>query len=224
MKRVKEVKMPLNLQFFAEAAEPEADTKAAEPIEPVEPEVNEPAPDIAEPEADPKPDNATGPTTQELLAEIAKLKRAQEKAASEAAAYKKKYNEKLSEKEKVDMEKAEREAEREEQFQQLMRENKIAKLEKYYLGELKYTPEEASKMATAEVDEDFDTKLKIQLAVDKRKQKEFEIKFYKERPHLNAGVGDKQITKEQFDAMGIAEKSKLFRENEAEYNRLNGMK
>lgn len=163
------------------------------------------------------------PTVQELMAELAKVKRAQEKAASEAAEYKKKYNAKLSEKEKIDLEKAEREAERDEQFQQLVRENKINKVEKSYLA-LGYTAEEAAKMAVAEVDEDFDAKLKIQLAVQKRQKKEYEAEFIKSRPQLNAGAGDKQLTKEQFDNMGLAEKSKLFRENEAEYNRLNSMK
>lgn len=166
----------------------------------------------------------SGPTMQELLAEVAKLKRAQEKAASEAAAYKKKYNEKLSEKERIDAEKAERDAEKDEELQQLKRDNKINKLEKYYLGELHYTTEEAESMAIAEVDEDFDAKLKIQLAVQKRQKREYEAEFIKNRPQLNAGTGDRQLTKEQFDAMGMAEKSKLYRENEAEYNRLNAMK
>ena len=137
------------------------------------------------------------PTVQELMAELAK--------------------------EKIDLEKAEREAERDEQFQQLVRENKINKVEKSYLA-LGYTAEEAAKMAVAEVDEDFDAKLKIQLAVQKRQKKEYEAEFIKSRPQLNAGAGDKQLTKEQFDNMGLAEKSKLFRENEAEYNRLNSMK
>ncbi len=163
------------------------------------------------------------PSVQELMAELAKVKRAQEKAASEAAEYKKKYNAKLSEKEKIDLEKAEREAEKEEQFQQLVRENKINKVEKGYLA-LGYTPEEASKMAVAEVDEDFDAKLKIQLAVQKRQKKEYEAEFIKSRPQLNAGTGEKQITKEQFDNMSMTELSKLYRENKAEYDRLNSLK
>ena len=162
------------------------------------------------------------PSVQELMVELAKVKRAQEKAASEAAEYKKKYNAKLSEKEKADEEKAKREAEKDEQFQQLVRENKINKLEKSYLA-LDYTPEEAAKMAVAEVDEDFDSKLKIQLAVQKRQKKEYEAEFIKSRPQLNAGAGDKQLTKEQFDNMGLAEKSKLYNENKAEYDRLMGM-
>lgn len=161
------------------------------------------------------------PTVQELMVELAKVKKAQERAASEAAEYKKKYNAKLSEKERVDAEKAEREAEREEQFQQLLRENKINKLEKYYLGELKYTPEEASQMAIAEVDDDFDAKLKIQLAVDKRKKKEYEAEFIKSRPQMNAGTGDgKVVTLEQFTKMGVADRVKLKRSDPDGYERL----
>lgn len=162
------------------------------------------------------------PTVQELMVELAKVKRAQEKAASEAAEYKKKYNAKLSEKEKADEEKARIEAEKDEKFEQIMRENKINKLEKSYLA-LGYTVDEASKMAIAEVDEDLDAKLKIQLAVKKRWEREKESEFYKNRPELNAGVGEKQLTKEQFDSMGLAEKSKLYNENKAEYDRLMGM-
>ena len=171
---------------------------------------------FAEPE-----DTGKEPTVQELMVELAKLKKAQERAASEAAEYKKKYNAKLSEKERVDAEKAEREAEREEQFQQLLRENKINKLEKYYLGELKYTPDEASQMAIAEVDDDFDAKLKIQLAVDKRKKKEYEAEFIKSRPQMNAGTGDgKIVTLEQFTKMGATERVKLKRSDPEGYERL----
>ena len=190
-------KIPMNLQFFAEPGEPDG-------------------------QQTPPTDDGKEPTVQELMIELAKVKRAQEKAASEAAEYKKKYNAKLSEKEKADEEKARIEAEKDEQFQQLVRENKINKLEKSYLS-LGYTADEASKMAVAEVDEDLEAKLKIQLAVKKRWEKEQQAEFYKSRPELNAGVGDKQLTKEQFDNMGLAEKSKLYNENKAEYDRLMGM-
>ena len=205
------VKIPMNLQFFADTAEPDG-------------QQTPPADDGKEPDGQQTPpaDDGKEPTVQELMVELAKLKRAQEKAASEAAEYKKKYNAKLSEKEKADEEKARLEAEKDEQFQQLVRENKINKLEKSYLA-LNYTPDEAAKMAVAEVDEDFDAKLKIQLAVQKRQKKEYEAEFYKSRPELNAGAGEKQITKEQFDNMGLAEKSKLYNENKAEYDRLMGM-
>lgn len=215
----KSVKIPMNLQFFAESAEEQQDNPAPEGEQQDNPapegkQQDNPAP---EDEHDPKE-----PTVQELMVELAKVKRAQEKAASEAADYKKKYNAKLSEKEKADEEKAKREAEKDEQFQQLMRENKINKVEKSYLA-LGYTADEAAKMAVAEVDEDFDAKLKIQLAVQKRQKKEYEAEFLKSRPELNAGAGEKQLTKEQFDNMSLSEKSKLYNENKAEYDRLMAM-
>ena len=203
-------KIPMNLQFFAEPGEPDG-------------QQTPPTDDGKEPDGQQTPptDDGKEPTVQELMVELAKLKKAQERAASEAAEYKKKYNAKLSEKERVDAEKAEREAEREEQFQQLLRENKINKLEKYYLGELKYTPDEASQMAIAEVDDDFDAKLKIQLAVDKRKKKEYEAEFIKSRPQMNAGTGDgKVVTLEQFTKMGVADRVKLKRSDPDGYERL----
>ena len=218
-------KIPMNLQLFAETGEP--DGQQTPPVEDrKEPDGQQtpPVEDRKEPDGQQTPPVEDGkePTVQELMVELAKVKRAQEKAASEAAEYKKKYNAKLSEKEKADEEKARIEAEKDEQFQQLVRENKINKLEKSYLS-LGYTADEASKMAIAEVDEDLEAKLKIQLAVKKRWEKEQWAEFYKSRPELNAGVGDKQITKEQFDNMGLAEKSKLYNENKAEYDRLMGM-
>lgn len=217
------VKIPMNLQFFAENADEPQDnpTPADEPQDNPTPDdkADEPQDNLT---PDDKADKPKEPTVQELMVELAKERRLREKANSEAAGYKKQLNAKMSEKERIDAEKAEREAERDEQFQQLMRENKINKVEKSYLA-LNYTPDEAAKMAVAEVDEDFDAKLKIQLAVQKRQKKEYEAEFYKSRPELNAGVGNKQLTKEQFDNMGLAEKSKLYNENKAEYDRLMGM-
>ncbi len=160
------------------------------------------------------------PTIQDLMNEVAKLKREKDKASSEAAEFKKKYRESLSEVEKASEEKAEKEAQREEQFQQLMRENTINKIEKSYLA-MGWTAEEASKVAIAEADNDFDAKVKIMAEVDARKKKEYEAAFLASRPELNAGTGNgKTYTKEQFSKMSPVELTKLKRENEAEYNRL----
>lgn len=160
------------------------------------------------------------PTIQDLMNEVAKLKREKDKASSEAAEFKKKYRESLSEVEKASEEKAEKEAQREEQFQQLMRENTINKIEKSYLA-MGWTAEEASKVAIAEADNDFDAKVKIMAEVDARKKKEYEASFLASRPELNAGTGNgKTYTKEQFSKMSPVELTKLKRENEAEYNRL----
>ena len=154
------------------------------------------------------------------MTEIAKLKRAQEKAASEAADYKKKWKESMSATEQASLEKAEKEAEREEQFQQLMRENTINRIEKQYLA-MGWTADEASRMATAETDGDIDAKVKIMAEVDARKKKAYEAEFLASRPDVNIGGGNGQsYTKEQFDAMSPTQRTKLFRENRAEYDRL----
>lgn len=175
----KKERFPLNLQFFAEST----------------PEPNpEPSP---EPSPEPAPKE---PTVQELMVEMAKLKKAQERAASEAAEYKKKYNATLSEKEKIDVEKAEKEAEKEERFKALERENHINKLEKGYLA-MKYTADEASRMAVAEADGDLEAKMKIMAEVDARKQKEIEQEIRRSIPEPNFGVGNEEptFTKEEFD-------------------------
>ncbi|MCP6003230.1 hypothetical protein NL386_37360, partial [Klebsiella pneumoniae] len=75
-----------------------------------------------EPEKTPEVD------VQELMTQLAKLKRANDKLSSESAEWKKKYQATLSEQEKASEEKAEREAEREEQYQKLLRENTINKI------------------------------------------------------------------------------------------------
>lgn len=157
---------------------------------------------------------------QEALTELAKIKRERDKNAAEAKEFKDKYRETLSVSEKASEEKAEAEARREEQYQQLLRENTINKVEKNYLA-MGWTSDEASRMAIAEVDNDLDAKVKIMSEVDVRKKKEFEAEFIKSRPDVNIGSGSGvSYTKEQFDKMGVVERSKLFEENPAEYNRL----
>lgn len=143
---------------------------------------------------------------EELMVEFAKLKRASDKTTSEAADWRRKYQATLSEKEQMDMDKAEQAAKREEEFQALLRENRINKLEKDYLG-LGYLPEEAAQMAVAEVDGDFETRKKIMSAVDARKRKSYEAEWLKSRPEAFAGAGGEKtsVTKEQFLKMGYAE-------------------
>ena len=208
---IKKNKIPFNLQFFAEPA-PET--------EPTQEPVNQ----LQEPTQSDKPTDTKSepqePTVQELMVELAKVKKAQEKAASEAAEYKKKYNATLSEKEQASIEKAEKEAERESQFQELLRENKINKLEKNFVL-LGYSEEQALKAATAQYDGDTDTLFKVQQEVQQSLIKKKEEEWLKSRPPINAGIGNGAITKEQFDSMSLAEKSKLYRENKAEYDRLN---
>lgn len=160
------------------------------------------------------------PNIQDVMLELAKVKRERDKASAEAADYKKKYKASLDETEKASMEKAEAEAQREEEYKQLVRENTMNKIEKQYLA-MGWTAEEAERMAAAEVDSDFDAKAKIMKEVDERKKKDFEKEFLASRPDVNIGAGNGQTyTKEQFDAMAPTERTKLFRENKAEYDRL----
>lgn len=169
-----------------------------------------------EPEKTPEVD------VQELMTQLAKLKRANDKLSSESAEWKKKYQATLSEQEKASEEKAEREAEREEQYQKLLRENTINKIEKSYLGQ-GWTASEASRMAVAEADGDFDVKMKIIAEVEARKAKEVMTDFLKSRPDIQYGTGKSGMTKEQFDKMvaknDVAGLTKFKREHPEEYAR-----
>ena len=177
----------------------------------------------AEKKEEAKTETKNEPSVQELMTEIAKLKRQADKASSEAAEFKRKYRESLSEVERASMEKAEKEAAREEEFNKLLRENSINRLEKQYMA-LGFKEEEASRMAVAEADGDQDVKIKIMKEVDERKKKDFEKEFFASRPDVNVGGGTgATVTKEQFDAMNPVELTKLKRENPAEYDRLMAM-
>lgn len=176
----------------------------------------------AETKAPTKQETKDEPSIQDLMTEIARLKRQADKNASEAAEFKKKYRESLSEAEKASMEKAEKEAAREEEFNQLKRENAINRLEKQYM-QLGFTAEEASRMAVAETDGDQETKIKIMSEVDGRKKKQYEAEFLATRPDVNVGGAGSTVTKEQFDNMNPVELTKLKRENPAEYDRLMNM-
>ena len=157
---------------------------------------------------------------QDLMNELAKLKREKDKAASEAADFKKKYRESLSEVEKASMEKAEKEAARDEELTQLRREVTINRMEKNYM-QLGFTADEAARMAVAETDGDQEAKIKILSEVDGRKKKEMEQEFFASRPDVNiGGASGTSYTKEQFEDMDVIARNKLFEENPAEYNRL----
>ena len=157
---------------------------------------------------------------QKLMTELAKARRDRDKASSEAAEFKKKYRESLSEVEQANMEKAEREAAREEEFKALKREVEINRLEKTYLA-MGWTADEASRMATAEADGDMDAKLKVMTEAQERQKKDLEKNILASYGNVNVGAsGSSTVTPEQFEKMSIAERSNLFRENKAEYDRL----
>lgn len=149
---------------------------------------------------------------QALMLENAKLKRATDKATSEASNFKKQLREKQSADEIALQEKAEREAQREEQFNALLRENQINKMEKNFIA-LGYSLEQATKAATAQVDGDTDSLFKIQSEVQQSLIKAQKAEWLKSVPAINAGVGDEKppITKEQFDKLGYSEECEFKR-------------
>lgn len=165
-------------------------------------------------------DKKNEPSVQELMVELAKLKRAQEKAASEAADYKQKWKQSLSEKEQIDMEKAEAQAKRDEEFESLKRKVAINDLVSNYMDR-EFPKDVAYKIAEAQIDGDIDTVNTIEKQMDEEKHRKWEADFLKSRPEINTGAGNTPtLTKEQFEKMSLIERSKLKRENEAEYNRL----
>lgn len=205
--------LPVNLQFFADQ-EPSEQPKE-EPN--TEPQQKEEQKNTASPESQEKKNE---PTVQELMVELAKLKRAQEKAASEASEYKKKWKESLSEQEQASMEKAEAQAKKDEEFEFLKRQVRVNELTENFM-DLGYSKEMARKAANAQADNDTNTLLDIQKAFQEQQKKTWEADFLKSRPEIAAGTGTApQISKEEFDKMTLVEKSKLKRENEAEYKRL----
>lgn len=173
-----------------------------------------------EPEVQTEDVKHTEEDVQKLMVELAKAKRERDKASTEAAEFKKKYKNSLSEVEAANMEKAEREAAREEEFKQLKREVEVNRLEKNYLA-MGWSADEASRMATAEADGDMETKLKVIAEVQERQKKDLEKSILASYGGVNVGASNSStVTPEQFSAMSIGERTKLFNENKEEYNRL----
>lgn len=164
------------------------------------------------------------PSMQDLLTRIAKLEREKNKASAEAADFKKKWRDSLSETEKASQEKAEEEAKRAEEFESIKRENAIYRMTESYREE-GFDDALAKKAATAEVDGDRELVHAIRKQVAEAREKAIKADMQKEffaKYQVNAGQGSAEnaITKEQFEAMTLIERSKLKRDNEAEYNRL----
>lgn len=171
-----------NLQYFAEpAAEPPKDEPkppAAEPPkdEPKdEPENGDPQPNLEE-------------QLQQMRIENAKLKKAQEDAATDASNWKKKYNATLSDAEKLAQEKADKEAEKDAELNRLRRESAVSKFEKNFLT-LGYSQELAKKAAEAQFDGDTDTLFLVQSQAQEAILKAKESEWFKNRPEVNTGVG-----------------------------------
>lgn len=137
-------------------------------------------------------EQANEPSIQDLMNQIATLKRAVDKSSSEAADYKKKWRETLSATEQASQEKAEAAAAEAERVKALERKVAIYDYEKQYSA-LGYSPEDASKAATLQFDGDteglFKLQRDIQSARDAQLRESIEKEIYKNIPDPNMGHG-----------------------------------
>lgn len=206
--------LPMMLQFFAEEqGEPEQSQQTQQEPENAQEQQNN--------ELDATPDNkALNEQLQSALVEIARLKRQVDKSSSEAAEFKKKYRESLSETEKASQEKAEAEARKQEEYESMKKTLRVNELTENFM-DLGYEKALAKEAATAQVDGDTERLLTIQKQFQDKQRKQWEADFLKTRPEIASGMGNApQLSKEDFDKMTLIEKTKLKRENEAEYKRL----
>lgn len=121
--------------------------------------------------------------------ENAKLKKAQEDAATDASNWKKKYNATLSDAEKLAQEKADKEAEKDAELAKLRKESAVSKYEKNFLT-LGYSQELAKKAAEAQFEGDTDTLFLVQSQAQEAIVKAKEAEWYKNRPEITTGAGD----------------------------------
>ena len=126
---------------------------------------------------------------QQMRIENAKLKKAQEDAATDASNWKKKYNATLSDAEKLAQEKADKEAEKDAELAKLRKESAVSKYEKNFLT-LGYSQELAKKAAEAQFEGDTDTLFLVQSQAQEAIVKAKEAEWYKNRPEITTGAGD----------------------------------
>lgn len=218
----KDLLIPLNLQFFASGegeGSPDS-TSGANPEDATTPNAENGSETVTTKEA-PKTEKEVD--VQSLLTELAKTKRALDKASSEAASYKKQYKETLSEKEQYDLEAAEAKAKHDEEFEALKAKVAISELKDQFVA-LGYSVEQANTAAKAQYENDVETLLKVQQQFTADRIEAEKQKILAEMPQPNIGAGNSQTyTKEQFENMSMADRTKLLHEDKAEYDRLNNL-
>lgn len=155
---------------------------------------------------------------QQLMTELAKLKKTSDKNASEAAQYKRQYRESLTAQERASQEKAEKEAAFQAEYEQLKKENAINRYMRQYL-DLGFSPELADKAARAKADGDEDVLLKALKEFNTASITAAKNEWLKSRPEINAGT-QTTVTAEQFANMGIFERTELKRKSPEVYAEL----
>lgn len=159
------------------------------------------------------------PEPKDNSAELQKLKESFNKASSEAADYKKKLREKQTEDERLETERKEKEAEREELLNKLLKEKSVAEHKANFL-KVGYDEEMANASASALTDGDFKTVFDNLGKFISERDKQAQVKALDSTPRPQAGGVTPEVTKEQFDKMSIAERTKLYEKNKELYESL----
>lgn len=161
-----------------------------------------------EPATEPKPEpQKEQPQSIDELAEMKlkmqKYKLAMDKALHDTADYKKKLRDKQTEDEIAAQEKAEAESKRQEEYDKLLRENKITKYEKNFL-KLGYPSKLAEKAAVAQADNAIESLFDIQQIFIASRDKAMKSDSMKNMPTPPSGNGENScsVTKEQFERFG----------------------
>lgn len=157
-----------------------------------------------------------------------KLKDSFNKTSSEVADYKKKLkakeeelNARLSEEERKEKERMEKEAERETLLNNLLKEKSVAEYKANFL-KVGYDEELATASASALVDGDSKTVFDNLGKFISERDKQAQVKFLNSTPRPTPGTPAAEVTKEQFDKMSLAERTKLYETNKELYDSLKG--
>lgn len=169
------------------------------------------------------------PSVEDLMAEIAKLKadgatnkKALDKALKEKGEITKQLRARQTAEEQAEEARKEEEAAQAEKIKSLEEfQAKTLAKERYLLQGMDV--ETASKAAQAEIENDMDLLSTIQKQFRDAEIKNAKNEWLASIPEMNAGVGtEKQVTKEQFEKMDIAERTELKRSNYELYKQLVG--
>lgn len=149
----------------------------------------------------------------DLKVELKKNKAARDKALSEVAEYKKQLRAKMSADEQAAEERKEAEEEQKKYIADLEKFKKTAEAQARYALQ-GMDSELAKQAADAEISGDMDALADIQKKFAQQMVKAAQADWLKSRPEINAGSNSGvKITQEEFDNMGIMERSKLYNEH-----------
>lgn len=154
-------------------------------------------------------------------AEIEKLKTALSKSNSEAADYRKQLREKMSADEIKAKEEADKMVELQSKYDALLKESNISKNKARLLAlgyEDALASDTAEAMVNGELDKVFANQKKHLDAVEKK----IRSNILKDTPKPDGGNSGKEITKEQFDAMGYSDRLQVYNENPELYKEYTG--